>query len=39
MRWFYEYDEGVDPDDPVVREIAEDALREARSEAGLDQLP
>ncbi len=39
VRWFYEYDEGVDPDDPVVRELAEDALREARSEAGVEQLP
>jgi hypothetical protein len=36
VRWFYEYDEGVDPDDPVVRELAQEALREARAEVGPD---
>jgi hypothetical protein len=36
VRWFYEYDEGVDPDDPAVRELAQEALREARAEVGLD---
>jgi hypothetical protein len=37
VRWLYEYDEGVDPADPVVRDIAETTLREARAEVGLDQ--
>jgi hypothetical protein len=36
VRWFYEYDEGVDPTDPAVREAAEAALVEARAEVGLD---
>ncbi|QZY30299.1 hypothetical protein [Nocardioides coralli] len=34
IRWVYEYDEGVDPDDPAVREAAESALRAAREEVG-----
>jgi hypothetical protein len=34
VRWFYEYDEGVDPEDPAVRVLAEEALREARAEVG-----
>jgi hypothetical protein len=34
VRWLYEYDEGVDPDDPAVREIAEAALRDAQAEVG-----
>ena len=36
LRWFYEYDAGVDPDDPRVRELAAQALAEARDEVGLD---
>jgi hypothetical protein len=36
VRWLYEYDEGVDPDDPAVREIAEAALRDAQAEVGAD---
>ncbi|WP_244929099.1 hypothetical protein [Nocardioides sp. W7] len=32
--WVFEYDEGVDPDDPVVRALAEDALAAARTEVG-----
>ena len=36
VRWLYEYDEGVDPDDAFVRDVAESALREARAEVGLD---
>ncbi len=36
VRWFYEYDEGVDPDDPEVREKAESALVEARADVGVD---
>ena len=36
LRWVYEYDEGVDPDDPVVRAAAEAALASARDEVGVD---
>jgi hypothetical protein len=36
VRWLYEYDAGIDPDDPVVRLAAENALADARSEVGLD---
>ena len=32
--WFYEYDEGVDPDSPEVREIARAALAACRDEVG-----
>ena len=35
ITWVYEYDEGVDPADPAVREAAEAALRDAREEVGL----
>jgi hypothetical protein len=35
LSWVYEFDEGIDPDDPAVRELAERALAEARSEVGL----
>ena len=35
IEWFYEYDEGVDPDDPAVRTAAEEALVAARSDVGL----
>lgn len=34
LAWFFEYDEGVDPEDPEVRQTAETALREARDELG-----
>ncbi|MGZ5399125.1 MAG: hypothetical protein ACXWDL_09690 [Nocardioides sp.] len=34
VAWFYEYDEGVDPSDPAVREAAENALSAAREELG-----
>ncbi|MGN0064336.1 MAG: hypothetical protein ACI379_08830 [Nocardioides sp.] len=34
--WMYEYDEGVDPDDPAVRAAAEEALAGARHDVGLD---
>lgn len=34
LRWLYEYDEGVDPDDPEVRRRAEAALAVALAEAG-----
>jgi hypothetical protein len=35
IAWFYEYDEGVDPDDPTVRTAAAEALVAARSDVGL----
>jgi hypothetical protein len=35
LAWYYEYDEGVDPDDPAVRAAAEAALTAARDEVGL----
>ena len=35
VRWTYEYDEGVDPDDPFVRAAAETALAAARADVGL----
>lgn len=35
VAWFYEYDEGVDPDDPEVHRAATDALAAARDEVGL----
>jgi hypothetical protein len=34
IAWFYEYDEGVDPDDPEVRRAAQEALAAARTEVG-----
>ena len=34
VQWLYEYDEGVDPDDPAVRRAAEEALEAARAEVG-----
>jgi hypothetical protein len=33
--WIYEYDEGVDPDDPFVRAVAESALTAARADVGM----
>lgn len=35
VHWVYEYDEGLDPDDPAVREAARATLRTMRSEVGL----
>ncbi|WP_206422559.1 hypothetical protein [Nocardioides pantholopis] len=35
VAWFYEYDEGVDPDRPEVRAAARAALDEARADLGL----
>jgi hypothetical protein len=35
VAWFYEYDEGIDPDDPVVRLAASEALASAQDEVGL----
>lgn len=34
MHWVYEFDEGIDPDDPEVRRRAEEALARARGEVG-----
>jgi hypothetical protein len=34
VQWVYEYDEGVDPDDPAVRETAAAALAQAREQLG-----
>ena len=35
ITWVYEFEEGVDPDDPEVRRVAEEALARARDEVGL----
>ena len=35
VSWVYEYDEGVDPDDPVVRAAAETALAQAQADVGM----
>ena len=32
--WLFEYDEGIDPDDPLVALAAEEALHAAREEVG-----
>ena len=34
IAWFYEYDEGVDPDDPVVRDLARSTLLALQGEVG-----
>jgi hypothetical protein len=34
VSWFYEYDAGIDPGDPVVRAAAESALDAARADVG-----
>lgn len=36
ISWIYEFDAGIDPDDPAVRQAAEDALAAARADVGLD---
>lgn len=35
VQWIYEYDEGVDPDDDTVREVAREALEVMRRDVGL----
>jgi len=35
ITWVYKFEEGVDPDDPDVRRVAEEALARARDEVGL----
>jgi hypothetical protein len=34
VTWLFEYDEGVDPDDPFVAQAAQEALLSAREEVG-----
>ena len=34
LTWLFEYDEGVDPDDPFVEQAAQEALAAARAEIG-----
>jgi hypothetical protein len=34
LQWFFEYDAGVDPEDPDVRSAAEAALSQARQDVG-----
>ena len=35
VTWLFEYDEGVDPDDPLVAQAADRALAAARADVGL----
>ena len=35
LQWVYEFQEGIDPDDPAVRRAAEAALDQARHDVGL----
>ncbi len=35
VEWVYEFEEGIDPDDPDVRRVAEAALERARLDVGL----
>jgi hypothetical protein len=35
VTWLFEYDEGVDPDDPQVARAADRALAAAREDVGL----
>jgi hypothetical protein len=35
ISWIYEFDAGIDPDDPAVRKAAEEALAAARAEVGM----
>lgn len=35
VQWVYEYDEGVDPDDEAVREVAREALDVMRRDVGM----
>ena len=35
VEWVFEYDDGVDPDDPAVRAAAAAALAQARADTGL----
>jgi hypothetical protein len=35
VSWAYQFDEGVDPEDPAVMALAEAGLRAAQAELGL----
>ncbi len=35
IQWVYEYDEGIDPEDPAVRAVARSALETMRRDVGL----
>jgi hypothetical protein len=35
VAWLFEYDEGIDPEDPLVAHAADSALAAAREEVGL----
>ncbi|MGI8524352.1 MAG: hypothetical protein ACR2K3_13750 [Nocardioides sp.] len=35
LTWVHEYDEGIDPDDPLVQITADELLRASREEVGL----
>jgi len=35
VQWVFEYDAGIDPDDPFVQTAADDALAAARADVGL----
>ena len=35
IEWFFEYDEGIDPADPAIREASASALAAARADVGL----
>ena len=39
ITWAFEFDEGVDPDEPAVREAAERGLRSAQEELGAGPQP
>ena len=34
LTWLFEYDPGIDPDDPFVEHAAQEALAAARGEVG-----
>jgi hypothetical protein len=36
ISWIYEFDAGIDPDDPAVRQAAEEAPAAARADVGLE---
>lgn len=38
IRWVYEFDNGIDPDDPAVREAARALLAQAHEELGQDLM-
>jgi hypothetical protein len=34
IRWMFEYDDGIDPDDPAVVAASDDLLRRAQEDVG-----